>query len=92
MIDNFIRRFRGDAESVFTCGCCYWFSYILSERFWQDGAFIVYDPVQNHFACRIGYGVYDITGDVTDKGKWMPWDTYPDAVEKERIINDCVNF
>lgn len=49
---DFILRFtnNGKWNSViesFTCGCCYWFAYILSVRF--PNAIIMYDPVINHF-------------------------------------------
>lgn len=89
--ENFIRRFRGDAETVFTSGCCFWFAVILEVRF---SGTIVYDEVMNHFGTRIGDRVFDITGDVTDKYNWVPWDSIisSDVLHAGRIIRDCVLF
>ena len=92
---NFINRFTNEGKSsgtidTFTSGCCYWFSYILHNRFPDSN--IMYDPVANHFVTRIGNDVYDITGVVTGKYELELWDTYDDELEKRRIIRDCVNF
>lgn len=92
---NFISRFtlHGKFEQVavaFTQGCCYWFTYILCSRF--PNAIMMYDPVMNHFVTQIDDGLYDITGEVTEQYKVVRWDTYPDELEKKRIIRDCINF
>lgn len=94
-ISAFIEHFHkisktDDITEVFTCGCCYWFTYILCGRFPQ--AKMMYDPVINHFVAQIGDKLYDITGDVSDKYDVVSWDDYYDEMEKERIIRDCVNF
>lgn len=82
----------------FTQGCCYWFAFILKERFHGK---IVYDHVIGHFACQIGTYVYDIRGRV-DKyyGKetfeWHDWDTWEVYADKQpsgartRVIEDCI--
>ena len=75
----------------FTCGLCYWFAFILCERF-KPVAKLMYAPVDNHFLVRIGDDdLYDITGDVT---KYYPnvieWERYPYPDVKERIIWDCI--
>lgn len=93
-IDKFINHFHSIVEDdnitdVFTCGCCYWFAFILCERF---NATIMYDPVMNHFAARIDGRLYDITGDVTDKFKMIEWQKFDDELEKQRIIGYCINF
>lgn len=96
----FIGRFSTDGQGTrwevveaFTQGCCFWFSYILAARFGQQyGAEIVTDYVANHFAARIAGRVYDITGDVTDAGKWEPWAECNDALLRQRIIDDCIMF
>lgn len=67
---DFISHFHkisktNDIDEVFTCGCCYWFAYILCGRFQE--AEMMYDPVINHFMVGYGGRLYDITGDVTDK-------------------------
>ncbi len=96
----FIGRFSTDGQGTrwevveaFTQGGCFWFSYILAARFGQQyGAEIVTDYVANHFAARIAGRVYDITGDVTDAGKWEQWVECNDALLRQRIIDDCIMF
>ena len=53
---------------------------------------MMYDPVINHFVAEIDNRLYDITGDVTGKYDVVPWDSYEDDLEKERIIKYCVEF
>lgn len=93
-VDNFLKRFHEsrDIDEVFTSGCCYWFSYILFVRFIRDGAVIMYDEVANHFGTKIAGRVYDISGDVTEKYKWVTWDSITDELHRERIIRDCIKF
>lgn len=84
---------RQEVIEAFTSGCCYWFAYILAARFGQQyGAEIVTDYVANHFATRIGGRVYDITGDVTDNGKWELWSECDDGLLKKRITEFCIMF
>ena len=67
-VHRFIERFTEHGPQVERCfchGCCYWFAWVLTERF--PGAEVVYDALSNHFAAQIGERVYDITGDVTDR-------------------------
>lgn len=68
-IEDFIKHFKG-SKQTFLFGCCYWFAYILHQRF---GLEIVYEPVEGHFmagellntdSARM---LFDIRGDVTDK-------------------------
>ena len=97
---GFIGRFSTDGQGTrwevvdcFTCGCCYWFAYVLEARFRnQYGAYIVIDYTANHFATRIGARVYDITGDVTDKYTWEPWQACGDPLFRKRIAEDCIMF
>ena len=93
-VDNFLKRFHEskDIDDVFTSGCCYWFAYVLFGRFIRDGATIMYDVVANHFGTRVFGKVYDITGDVTDKYDWVPWDSITDEAHRNRIIRDCIKF
>lgn len=60
---HFIEHFHG-SEDVFLHGCCYWFAFILRERF---GGSIMYDPVAGHFMIMIGTRLFDVRGDVTDQ-------------------------
>lgn len=95
-IRRFIRRFTEhghQVEECFTQGCCYWFAWVLTERF--PGAEVVYDAISNHFAARIGGRVYDITGDVTDRAEspWQPWAGYEVGSGcRAGIIRDCIMF
>lgn len=74
---DFIKHFNG-AEDVFLHGCCFWFAFILQERF--DGhkylVSIFHDPIEGHFVAgflpdsdnisseKVRY--FDIRGEVTD--------------------------
>lgn len=93
-VNNFLKRFEisDDIKEVFTCGCCYWFAAILFGRFIRDGATIMYAEVDNHFGTKIKGRVYDITGDVTDKYKWVPWESITDTAHRARITRDCIMF
>ena len=93
-VENFLKRFHSSesVDDVFTRGCCYWFAAIMFRRFIRDGSTIMYDEVANHFGTRIKGRVYDITGDVTDKYKWVPWDSITDSSNRARIVRDCIMF
>ena len=82
----------------FTQGCCYWFAFILKERFQGK---IVYDPVIGHFACQIGCNVYDIRVNIDKQYgpgffNWHDWDTWEIYANGEssgartRVIKDCI--
>lgn len=92
-VERFLKRFHSseNINEVFTCGCCYWFAAVLFGRFIRDGATIMYDEVANHFGTRIKGKVYDITGDVTDKYKWVPWESITDS-HRTRIVLDSIMF
>ena len=85
---RFISNFRG-AEDVFLNGCCFWFAYILQARFCGT---IFYDPVRNHFVCRIGERFYDISGE-THCEEYRDWERYvlTDCKEYLRIKRDCID-
>lgn len=95
-VNQFIDRFHlsDNITEVFTSGCCYWFAVILSERFKDVWAKLMYDEVNNHFGTMIYDRVYDITGDVTDKYNWVTWDSFYDAdmTHASRILRDCAMF
>lgn len=93
---GFISRFTRngtakDTIDTFTCGCCYWFAYILTVRFSILNPEIVYDDIQNHFGTRIDHRVYDITGDVTDDYTWQPWASVSEDIA-DSVLRDCINF
>lgn len=92
---DFIANFNpgGDCQEVidvFTCGCCYWFAFILTHRF--PVSELMYDEVENHFAARIGDRIYDITGDITGRGGMVPWSSIDDELLVQHIIRDCINI
>lgn len=102
---NFIARFtnngkRQEVIECFSCGCCYWFAKILWDRFTFEvidtNSDIVYDPIINHWACRIDNRIYDITGDITDNKEysWHDWNIfmYQDISLTKRLYRDCINF
>jgi hypothetical protein len=91
---KFISHFNNSSEVVtsFTCGNCYWFSFILSGRFPEGD--VMYDDVANHFGYMIDNEVYDITGVVTDKYNWKVWMEFAllDSALTKRLIRDCIDF
>lgn len=93
-VEEFLNRFHlsSNIDEVFTSGCCYWFAFILFRRFIRDGATIMYDEVENHFGTRINGIAFDITGNVTEKYKWIEWVNLNDDAHKKRIIQECIMF
>ncbi len=94
-VEKFINHFlvvspAKNVTEVFTCGCCYWFAYILCGRF--ANAEMMYDPIINHFVVEIDGRLYDITGDVTGQYNVEPWKDFADELEKQRIIDYCITF
>ena len=71
-VEKFKERHRQELEEVFTCGYCYWFAFILCERF--NGT-IVYNPIDCHFAMKLDESIYDITGEIESKG-FVDWKEY----------------
>lgn len=70
---DFISHFKG-AEETFLHGCCYWFAFILQERFHEHGYLvdIYHDPIVGHFVARF----------IRDPDyKWMYPETYHDEPE-----------
>ena len=52
---------------------------------------IMYNPIDNHFATKIGHTLYDITGKIDSK-EFEPWDEFAqeDYLLTQRIIKDCI--
>lgn len=102
---DFISHFSG-AEDTFLHGCCYWFAWILHERFHGDGyyVYIMHDPIEGHFLalfnsidnpldCRF----FDIRGDVTEKYRFENLDRldelkWKDKTYYDHLMRDCRNF
>lgn len=96
---GFIGRFSTDGNKertqvidAFLFGGCWWFAFILKERFQREyPCQIVIDYAQGHFACRINGSIYDITGRRRD-GNWEFWADCTDAELVSRITEDCIMF
>lgn len=87
-IQGFNKNENNDVlKKTFTQGYCYYFSVILRERF--PGGTIVYAPIMGHFLYKIQGKLYDITGEV-EVDTYHDFEIYPDYLQKERIIRDCV--
>ena len=93
---EFIKNFRVFGHEIIDCftrGCCYWFAFILHERF-KPYAEIYYNDLENHFACKIGKNLYDIMGNCNNlyQGKWEIWDNFQtkDPSLSKRIKRDCI--
>lgn len=89
---GFINNFK-DAQTTFLYDCCYWFAFILNERF---GGTTMYLPVENHFVQAIGKRLYDVSGDVTVDYMYayiIPWANMEcyDPSLYQRIVRDCIN-
>ena len=80
---QFIERFKKNAgscyssalETVFTCGNCYWFAVVLTERFKFYSPKLYYYPITGHFAEKISDSFYDITGEIQSEEKPIAWET-----------------
>lgn len=91
LILDFIKQFRDlGAENCFNNGMCYWFAYILKNRFADEHCHAMYDEENNHFGCEINGIVYDING-IAPVHNWRPW--YEIATNDRllylRILRDC---
>lgn len=84
---DFIYKFN-TSRSLFQYGMCYWFAFILKERFHGQ---IYYHSIDNHFVTMIKGTLYDSIGKVNDYG-FEPWEEYKkkDELETKRIIRDCI--
>ena len=92
-VTEFIKGFTqfevGDClKNTFTQGYCYYFSLILRERF--PGGSIVYIPVMGHFSYLLQGNLYDITGKIETEEKYYDFENYPDYLQKQRIVRDCI--
>lgn len=86
---GFIKQFAS-AKDIFLNGMCYWFAFILHNRFPDSD--IWYEPIMNHFVCCIEDIFYDAAG-VVSEGGFQKWDDYKDMdkTHAERIIRYCID-
>lgn len=96
-VEDFIlcfSKFGNDVKRAFIEGCCYWFAYILKERF-APNARIICLPQEGHFVTKIGEKYYDITGNVTkryqksQKDDWEEYQRY-NSSRAQKIAKNCV--
>lgn len=75
-----------------THGGCYWFARTLLSRFVSGiDCELMYNPKENHFACRLGDYLFDATGEISRDG-FETWANYQmfDPVHSMRIKRDCI--
>lgn len=86
---KFIEKFA-ECNSVFDNRCSYWFAVILHRRFIRDGAKIMLDIESSHFGTMIGGKIYDITGAVSEKHRWVPWTEIKDQSLKDKVTQEYI--
>ena len=92
---KFIQNFRNEGTiKTFTEGCCYWFAYILVERFKGEAvsAVIWYNQILGHFAAVIDGTMYDITGELEITFDWYIWDRFlaQEPSYGSVVVRDCI--
>lgn len=88
ILDFIHRRFPKNCN--WTNGNCYWFAWILNQRFPLSE--IVYDSLTGHFLCKICKQYYDYNGKIDVKEKAMPlWlIQLKDYLWYEHLMRDCM--
>lgn len=93
--------FPEELEFTFYRGYCYWFAYILANRFKGE---IWFNPTLVHFACYIDEDLYDIygkirpgvdpiTGEYNEKNDdWISWEEFQYCNQEavESIVYNCI--
>lgn len=95
---DFIRGMHNiGTVDVFLNGYCYWFAYILAERFKRFASTsIMYNQVLGHFAVKINDTLYDIRGKILNEdesgGNWEEWDTWKknEPTYYKVVERDCI--
>ena len=87
-------KLNDEVKQYFLNGSCYWYARMLQEHFkpWFNTE-IMYNPVQNHFACKIKNLYYDAAGEIApDPDEWCAWSSYIELEPKgaARIYRDCI--
>lgn len=88
---NDFKKLDLSIEILFMEGYCYWFAFILKERFNGD---IWYFPIENHFITKIGNSFYDICGEINMDNREKPynWDEFKkyEPINSKVIERDCI--
>lgn len=90
VLDFIHRRFPTDCN--WTCGNCYYFAHILSQRFPYGN--IYYEIKNGHFVYEIDGDFYDYNGRFPiDDGYFVKWKEFIfyDRKQYFRIINNCID-
>lgn len=90
-VERFIKEFHGSYDA-FNGKLNYWFAIILYRRYIRDGSEIMYAQNVERFGVRIRGIIYDITGNVTRKYKWIPWVSLKDSKTKELVDKKYINI
>lgn len=74
-VDRFIAKFAEPVtcKQAFSSKDSYWFASILHKRFIRISAQLMYAPDIKQFGVEAYGKVYDVTGNVTFKTRWIPW-------------------
>lgn len=97
-IIDFINHFNKFGQQIINCftnGNCYWFAFILNNRFNNgDESNIYYSQITGHFITKINNNFYDITGKVIFNNTY---ENLKSIKEKDILLynilkRDCINF
>lgn len=94
IIEKFCETFRSKNKNliqIFNQGYCYHFACILHNIF--NGK-IMYNDIDNHFACLYDGKLYDIAGEINypHNDGYVDWEDYQrsEPLNSSRVINECV--
>lgn len=94
IIEKFCETFRSKNKNliqIFNQGYCYHFACILHNIF--NGK-IMYNDIDNHFACLYDGKLYDIAGEINypHNDGYVDWEDYQrsEPLNSSRVLNECV--
>lgn len=94
IVEKFCETFRSKNENliqIFNQGYCYHFACILHNIF--NGK-IMYNDIDNHFACLYDGKLYDIAGEINypHNDGYVDWAEYQriEPLNSSRVLNECV--
>lgn len=86
---DFIKKRFGSTNANWTCGNCYWFARILSDRF--EELEIYYIPSEGHFVAGDGENFFDYEGSVSgEKAISLATIKETDPLWYGRLTKDCI--
>ena len=90
---NFFEDFKKEdvnaLENTFSYGYCYWFAFILMNRFNGE---LYYLPIENHFITKINNSFYDIKGLQSAPSTSYKWEDYKlmEPLDASRVEKYCI--